>query len=123
MMLIINQKKQSVHEIEEHTYTNAYSEEYYIPSETLETKNEGDVDIDGLNAEHGRHNFKLIETIIERINVKIEYPCIRMLKNRRNNKEFKFPLILELFESESDLVNYNMFPKDYDECNVAKTLI
>jgi hypothetical protein len=81
------------------------------------------VDIDGLNGEYGRCNFKLIEIVVERINVKIEYPCVRTLKNKCNNKESKFPLILKMFESESDLVDYNMFPEDYDEYNVTKTLI
>ncbi len=31
--------------------------------------------------------------------------------------------MLELSKNESDLVDYNMFPKDYYEYNVAKTLI
>jgi hypothetical protein len=38
MILTINRKKQLIHEIEEHTYIDACSEEYYIPLETLETK-------------------------------------------------------------------------------------
>jgi hypothetical protein len=64
----------------------------------------------------------LIKIVIERISVKIEYPCVRTLKNRCNKKEYKFAFILKLFESESDLVDYNMFVEDYNEYNVAKTL-
>jgi hypothetical protein len=37
------------------------------------------VDIDGLNAEQGRHNFKLTEIVMERIDVKIENLNIRTL--------------------------------------------
>jgi hypothetical protein len=31
--------------------------------------------------------------------------------------------MLKLFKSENDLVDCNMFPKDYDEYNAVKTLI
>jgi hypothetical protein len=91
--------------------------------ETLETKSEGALDIDGVNAKQGKHNSKLTETIVERISEKTQKLNIRTLEKRHNNKEFKFPSMLKLFESESDLVNYNIFHEDYDEYNATKTLI
>ncbi len=90
--------------------------------ETLETKSEGALDIDGVNAKQRRHNSKLTETIVERISEKTQKLNIRTLEKRHNNKEFKFPSMFELFESESDLVNYNIFHEDYDEYNATKNI-
>jgi hypothetical protein len=46
-----------------------------------------------------------------------------MMEKRRNNLEFKFPSRLKLSKSESDLVNCNLFPEDYNEYNATKRLI
>jgi hypothetical protein len=81
------------------------------------------VDIDGVNVEHGRHNSKLIEILVKRINVKTQKLSINILEKTHNNKEFKFPSMLKLFESESNLVDYNIFHEDYDKYNGTKTLI
>ncbi len=77
--LNINQRKQLTHEIEERTCTYARNEKYYNPPKTPKTESKGVVDIDGLNAEQGRHNFKLTEIVMERIDVKIENLNIRTL--------------------------------------------
>jgi hypothetical protein len=67
-----------------------------------------------------RHGSKLTEIVVERISVKIEKLSIKMLENRYNNKECKFPSMFKQLKNESD---YNMFPKDYDGYNATKTLI
>ncbi len=81
------------------------------------------MDIDGVNAKQGRHGSELTKIIIERINVKTQKLSIKTLEEKHNNKKFKFPSMFKLFESESDLVDYNLLPKDYNEYNAAKTLI
>jgi hypothetical protein len=42
------------------------------------------------------------------------------LENRCNNKKSKFPWMFELSKSESNMVDYNLFFKDYDEYNATK---
>jgi hypothetical protein len=61
--------------------------------------------------------------VVERIGVKTQKLNKRTLEKRNNNKESKFPSRLKLFESKSFLVDFNLFPKDYDEYNPAKRLI
>jgi hypothetical protein len=46
-----------------------------------------------------------------------------MMEKRRNNIESKFPSKLELSESKSNLVDYNLFLGDYNEYNATKRLI
>jgi hypothetical protein len=51
MILTISHRKQSGQEIEEHACTNTCTKEYYSLPKTLETKNKGVVDMDGVNVE------------------------------------------------------------------------
>jgi hypothetical protein len=75
-----------------------------------------------VNVEQGKHNYILIEAIIERINAKTQKLSIRKLEKICNNKT-KFPSMFKMSESKSDLVDCNMFLEDYDEYSAAKTLI
>jgi hypothetical protein len=70
------------------------------------------VDIDDVNAKQGRNNSELIEIVVEGINVKTQKLNIRMLGKRCNSKMSQFPSIVQLFESKSDLEDYNMFLED-----------
>jgi hypothetical protein len=54
VILTINQRKQSTQEIKEHTCIDACTEEYHIPLETPKTKSKGVMDIDGVDAKHGK---------------------------------------------------------------------
>jgi hypothetical protein len=76
-----------------------------------------------VNVEQGKHNYILIEAIIERINAKTQKLSIRKLEKICNNKKTKFPSMFKMSESKSDLVDCNMFLEDYDEYSAAKTLI
>ncbi len=109
--------------MEENTCTDACSEEYYNPPNTSKIESKGDVHIEGVNAKHRRDNSELIEIVVERISVKTQKISIRTLEKSSNNKESKFPCRFKLSKIENFLVDCNLFPKDYDEYNVAKKLI
>jgi hypothetical protein len=81
------------------------------------------MDIEGVNVEQRRDNSKLIETMVQRINVTMQKLSIGTLEKKNNCKESKFPSRFELFENKSDLVDYNVFLEVFDEYNVAKRLI
>jgi hypothetical protein len=81
------------------------------------------VDIEGVNLEQGRDNSELTETMVERISMKTQKLNIRTLEKRNNNKKSKFPSRFELFESENNMVDCNMFLEDYNEYNATKRLI
>ncbi len=89
----------------------------------LKIENKGGVDIDDVNAEHGRNSFELIKTVVKRINVKKKKKSIRTLEKRCNINESQFPSIVELSKNESNLEDYNLFPKDYNDFNAAKIFI
>ncbi len=122
MILTIIQRKRSIQETKENTCTNAYSKEYYTPPKTSKTKGEGVMDIEGVNAEQGKDNSELTKKMVERISVKTKKLSIRTLKKKNNSKESKFPSKPK-FESENNVVDCNMFVKDYSEYNATKKLI
>jgi hypothetical protein len=123
MILIINQKKKSTHEINEYTYIDVCIKEYYTPLETSKIENKAGVDINNVNAEQRKNNSKLVETIIKRISVKTQKLSIRMLGKRCNSKESQFPSIIKMSKIENNLEDFNLFPKHYDEYNATKILI
>jgi hypothetical protein len=95
--------------------------------ETQKTKNEVGVDIDNVNAKQGKNSYKLIEIIIERINVKTQKLSIRTLGKKCNNKESQFPSIIKMSKNESDLEDCNETKRNNDnyrlfQCFFKKTL-
>jgi hypothetical protein len=56
-------------------------------SENTKTESKGGVDINDVNAEQRKNSFELIETIVERINVKTQKLNLRTLGKRHNNKD------------------------------------
>jgi hypothetical protein len=80
------------------------------------------MDIEGVNAEQGKDNSELTKKMVERISVKTKKLSIRTLKKKNNSKESKFPSKPK-FESENNVVDCNMFVKDYSEYNATKKLI
>lgn len=81
------------------------------------------MDIEGVNVEQRRNNFKMIETIVERISVTTQKLSIGMLEKINKCKESKFPSKLELFESKNNSINCNVFLEVFDEYNVVERLI